>query len=281
MENEIDLREIIRVLWRGRYIILGITVLSAILALVCSFLFTRPVYEATATIDPTPYREETGNNLLTKIPPNQVVLEAVQELSENPAELADSISLEPVGETGLLLVQAIHADPELCADLVQRAALALLSWERDNRIEQLTAQKEQLEEALDRLDETIGQLYGDPGDRDLNKYTPYTVDGLKGVFLELDPVYKGLLTEKSNILVAYNNTLVKLEQLSNDPNFKPENLIYPGGSPDPIPSHRELKVVLTGLLGFMFSILVVFTRHYLMATGIINSKSGKSVQRTS
>ncbi|MGB4243456.1 MAG: Wzz/FepE/Etk N-terminal domain-containing protein, partial [Dethiobacteria bacterium] len=116
MENEIDLREIIRVLWRGRYIILGITVLSAILALVCSFLFTRPVYEATATIDPTPYREETGNNLLTKIPPNQVVLEAVQELSENPAELADSISLEPVGETGLLLVQAIHADPELCAD---------------------------------------------------------------------------------------------------------------------------------------------------------------------
>lgn len=281
MENEIDLREIIQLLWRGRYIILGITVLAVILALAYILLFTGPVYQATVTIDPTPYGGADGSNMLSNIPSSQVILEAIQDLREDPAELVDNISLEPVEGTGLILVRATHPDPELCGDLANRAALALLSWEKENRIDQLTAQKKQLEEALDRLEKTIGELYGDQEERDLSKYIPYMDESLKGVFLELDPVYKGLLTQKSNLLVDYNNTVVKLEQFSSNPGYKPENLLYPGVPPELLPSNRLLKLVLAGLVGFLFSILVVFTWHYLVATGIAGEGKGEERSQSS
>lgn len=49
-EYEIDLREYIRVLWKGRYLILGLMVIALLITGVYFKLFTSPVYEARATL---------------------------------------------------------------------------------------------------------------------------------------------------------------------------------------------------------------------------------------
>ena len=49
MEDEIDLREMLQILWRGKFLVLAITAGAALLAVLYFFLLMPPVYPVSYT----------------------------------------------------------------------------------------------------------------------------------------------------------------------------------------------------------------------------------------
>lgn len=77
-ESEIDLREVLEIIWRGKWIIIGLVVLAAVAAGFISTQLLEPTYEATATllIMPPTYQ--------TSIEPKPLALETYRDLALTP-----------------------------------------------------------------------------------------------------------------------------------------------------------------------------------------------------
>jgi Chain length determinant protein. len=73
MEEEISLRELLEIIWKGRKLIVSITIISVLIAGILSFFVIKPTYEASTTLsvsDVTPQTGFFGSNT-TVVLPNQ------------------------------------------------------------------------------------------------------------------------------------------------------------------------------------------------------------------
>ncbi|MEG6570856.1 YveK family protein, partial [Thermoanaerobacterium thermosaccharolyticum] len=73
MEEEISLRELLEIIWKGRKLIVSVTIISVLIAGILSFFVIKPTYEASTTLsvsDVTPQTGFFGSNT-TVVLPNQ------------------------------------------------------------------------------------------------------------------------------------------------------------------------------------------------------------------
>ena len=229
MDDEIDLRLYAQILWRARYVILGVTFLAAALAFVVSRFVLPPVYEAGTLLVvemPEPSPTQPGASVA---PARAVALtpagykeiadsEAFQallreKLSESPgagAKAEVKITARVVGQTNLLELTAEAPTAELAARWANEAAAMLLQ-----EVERLNASRR--ERALSPLEGLIRQSR-QTLDEALKRLQAFTERGPSVERLENEQSVKlKLIADYQNRLDAINVSLAaetaKLETL--------------------------------------------------------------------
>ena len=158
MENEIDLRELLQVLWRGKYFILAVTAAFILAAIFYIYFMTTPVYQYSALLNLEHY-EVKGKEMLTLIEQNAVVAEAVKDLVEDPNELAKSVEINiiPGDEETTLQIKNEYSDPEICTASVEQVGRAIIETASDYRFKQMSLEKERTEKFLAYLNEAAAE----------------------------------------------------------------------------------------------------------------------------
>ena len=184
MENEIDLRQVFQILWRGKYLILGITAGVVLLAALYFFLLAPPVYESTALVDLEQYGV-TGKETMMLIEQSEAVAEALQNPIDGTSVPVKSTSVVAENDKQpLLQIRVKSSDPETCAAAVRLIGTAIFKAVHDYRFDKISVETERLERLL---------LYLDDAAEDYLQ----SRDSLVMEILEEDPVYKGILEEKA------------------------------------------------------------------------------------
>ncbi len=219
MDDEIDLRAYLEVLWRGRFAIVTVTLGGVLLAfLVSRFLLTR-VYEASVLLV-VEAKAALPSNEMPQLP--QLVAAALmpldargyQEIVQSPAfqDLVDrrgqelfgvrdnySVSARVVPQTALVELSAEASRPEWAARLANEAALLLLQEaDRLNR--------SRLERALALLEGQIAQARADL-DMALQALQEFTLRGPN-----VDE-RQNELNAKLSLLAEYQKRLTQLDVL--------------------------------------------------------------------
>ncbi len=271
MEDEIDLREMLQILWRGKFLVLAITAGAALLAVLYFFLLMPPVYQSTALLDLNPYGV-TGKEVLTLIKQNRTVADAVRDLVENPNVLEKDISVDTVNDNELLLqIKVQFSDPEVCGESVKQIGSAIIKTVHDYRFDKMNIEKDRLERLLLFLDDTAEEYL-------------LSRDNQVTVLLEEDPIYKRLLEEKAANLVRLNVLNFDLKELTEDPDLGPDSWLNDQEEPAHLVSvNKKLFIAIALLLGLMLSIFIIFVRHYFIATASIShdGQAGPPVKQNS
>lgn len=259
MEVEIDLKEILRIMWRGKYWIIGITALLTLVAVFYVFFLVTPAYRYSALLDLTSY-EVKDSEALALIEQNEVIAEAVKGLSEEPDELIQAVDVIFLSGIGSMLeIVAEYSDSDICKDAVKRTGIAVLETVSDYRLTQITLEKERNEKLLSHLDETIAEYL-------LSRDEQITA------LLEEDPIYKRLLEEKAACLVNLKLSDFKREGLADQPAIYADIWLNEQGEiPQPVTINKKLYIAVAVLFGLMISVLFIFTRHYL-TTQVVSEK---------
>lgn len=147
--EEISLRECIEILFKGKKIIIIITLAAVLISVLLSFFLIEPTYEASITLmaiaagKPQVKNNEEGIsgflNSISDFPvmtietykeqiKNPVILqEVIDELKLDPEgytreSLSRAITLETINNTNLIKIKVKNSDPELAADIVNTIA---------------------------------------------------------------------------------------------------------------------------------------------------------------
>lgn len=162
MEEEIELTQLIATLWKGKYLIIAITLLAIIIALVASTVFVTPQYRATTYIDLVDFQDDDKIDEFMRRPDRHFLLEeALSDLSPDPRSLARSITMEDSDQySGFFEVVATSPDPELAAAAANKTSLYLLRWSSQHDLDQLLLRKESQEQSLQFFDEQLRAATG-------------------------------------------------------------------------------------------------------------------------
>lgn len=157
MEEEIDLTQLIATLWKGKYIIIALTLAAIVIALVASTVFVTPQYRATAYIDLVDFQDDDRIEEFMRRPDRQTLLkDALSDLSPEPRSLARSISMQDSEQySGFFEVVATSPDPKLAAAAANETSLYLLRWSSQHDLDQLRQSKESSEQALQFFNEQL------------------------------------------------------------------------------------------------------------------------------
>lgn len=191
MEEEISLKELIQTLWRGKYLVIGITVAGMLISGILSFFVISPTYEATASLMASPINSGTNQNqqnanniselldTLTTTPQMnvdsyksmittpEVINSVIKELDLDPEKytlrsLTDSITLETVQNTNLILIKVKDKDPKMAADIANSLSKNFVNFVNQRVSEQASRTaavlKQQGDVEAQRLDEAMTKL---------------------------------------------------------------------------------------------------------------------------
>ncbi len=267
MDNEIDLREIFQVLWRGKYLIIGITALLTLAAAVYVFYMTAPTYQYSAFLDLTSYGIE-GKKAMILVEQNKVIAEAAKDLTDNPNEPARSAKINLLNDKeALLQIEAKHADPEVCISSVKQIGLAAIETISEYRLKQALLEKERNEKLLIRLDEIIEEYLLSKGNQITNLF-------------EEDPIYWQLLTKKAECLINLENLNLNLKELAEYSIADADTWINNQQKiARPVPTNKKLYIAAAMLFGLMLSILILFVRyHFLTGAPAVRGQVEKESQ---
>lgn len=268
MENEIDLRELLQVLWRGKYFILAVTAAFILAAIFYIYFMTTPVYQYSALLNLEHY-EVKGKEMLTLIEQNAVVAEAVKDLVEDPNELAKSVEINiiPGDEEATLQIKNEYSDPEICTASVEQVGRAIIETASDYRFKQMSLEKERTEKILAYLNEAAAEYL-------LSRDDQITE------LLEEDPVYKRILEEKAECLVKLELLNFNLEELAGKPVLDAD--LWLNGQDETarlVTINKKLYLAAAVLFGLILSIFILFIRHYFLVGAPAIHDGGKEVKK--
>lgn len=197
--EEISLREYIEVLLKRKKMIIGITIISILVAGIVSFFILDPVYETRMVLmashfsdrlQPTQIQGEGIESILSslsKMP--AMTLETYRQQIKAPRimratiadlgleeeydieSLAEAITLETIKDTNLITIRMQHEDPERAAEIVNKVGENFVAFVSDKAKEhattssqyveaQMEIEREKLDEALEELKEFLSQPRG-------------------------------------------------------------------------------------------------------------------------
>jgi capsular polysaccharide biosynthesis protein len=251
MEKEIDLREIIDVIWRGKFLITGITVLFTVAAILYVFFMAPTTYRYSALLDLTSY-ELDGEEVLALIKQNKVLGRVAAALVTDPAEQAvlATVNMFSDKESTVLQIEAKHGNSGICIDAVKEIGQAVIEMLSDYRFKQVSLEKAHHERLLLSLDELIAEYL-------LSRDKEITA------ILGEDPVYQRILEEKAEYLVALKHLTFNLGELAAHP--AAESDLWVDGQDEiarPVTVNKRLYLAAAFSLGLALSLLIVFIRHY-------------------
>lgn len=252
MENEIDLREIFQILWRGKYFILVVTAAFTLTAVLYLYFLAIPAYRSTALLNLAAYQVR-GKEMITLIKQNQVVSDAVNDLATEPDLLAQSITVSDLPDyESVLQIEVEYTDPEVCVASIKQTGLAIIQTVSCYRLEQINWEQERNKKLIAFLDEAIEEYL-------LSRDTRFTEP------LEEDPVYKRLLEEKASCLVKLELLNFDLTELTEKTAADAD--LWLNGQNDtaqPVTVNKKAYVIAVVLLSFILSILIIFARKYFL-----------------
>ncbi len=250
MNNEIDLREIFGVLWRGKYLIIGLTAFLTLAAVLYLFFGATPLYQYSALLDLSTY-EVKGKDVFALIEQNELIKESLTGLVDHPGELARSAEVNTLDNNdSVLRIKTKYADPKICRNAVERIGVTILETLSENRYDQMVLEKKRSEKLLGYLDETVAE-YLQSRDKEIT--------GL----LEEDPIYKRLLEEKAACLLKLKLLNFNIGELTDSPTLDAETWI--SGQDETaklVPVNKKFYLAAAILFGLLLSIFVLFIHHY-------------------
>jgi len=167
-EEEIDLRGLFEVLWRRKWLILAIIVISVAIAGYLSFFAIPPVYEAEALIElrfPEQVKQQEAYRLQILDP--YFLSQIIEKLQLDPQKydpfsLQEALNVEILKNANFLKITAKDSDPQKATDIANAIAsefvdFVIRSTQEDVKKELLSL-KEGMKEWQSKLDEIGGRI---------------------------------------------------------------------------------------------------------------------------
>ena len=105
-EQELHLRDLIEIIYRGRLLIVIITSLVVLLTLIYGFIIRKPIYEGVVRVNPTQFNYAV-NDLISETGQSDFWAEALSGVEgiSKPASAAGGIAIEPVTYKDKVMVE--------------------------------------------------------------------------------------------------------------------------------------------------------------------------------
>jgi capsular polysaccharide biosynthesis protein len=258
-EEEIDLRELINVLLKRKWLIIGIFAIAVLSAGIINFFVLSPIYQSSTTFRIAQVDEKLLfdiSDLENKIKSDYILQEVIKELDLeiSPNKLANLVMIENVDKSGYIKIITEDTSPEKARDITlsvvnrfievnqnyYQEKIKLLQEEKKLLDKQVTLEKEKINEAEKlRLD----------------------IIGSKDLSLTEKQIQINLLLNYSTQIRTHYNDLVKqryeLEnQILNSSNF--EIINYPSVPESPIKPNKKLNIAIGGVLGLFIGTFIAF-----------------------
>ena len=261
-DDEIDLRDLILVLWNYRKFVLGIFLASLLIGAVISFAIT-PVYQVKAkmalgyyAVDP-----DNGQPLMTPETAREILLSSdFQEEAWGTGINAGVLNITPVEKTNILQITLETSDPEQGEVLLNKLI---------TQLEEKT--EEQYEKSIELLNKDLQNT--DRELQEINKSIAHTweiLDNTSASQLE----QAGLLDTLSRFLEQrdkLSERKLKTEQKLNSIEGM-EVLKRPEAASSPMRPNRKLNIVVAGMLGLMVGVFMAFIVDYFRRKPIAINK---------
>ena len=245
-EYEVDLIDYLRVMWKGKWIILACLVVA--LAVSSAIMWTRPnEYTGTITYRVSQFSQAFGLSALT----DQQIINAIEE--SRPSSLDAHLSLQAKVEVERIKVTLVgSAPPSTLSD-----SLALLTPFVEDQMQAL--ETDVVSRAMDKVQITVTQL-----DRQkelltqrMDEISPHSPD---------DPLFVALAQKVANLDAALAQEQSHLEMLR-DASINGLLVIKTVGTSSivKIGPNRKMSVAVAGVLGLFVGVLLAFFVHYLIS----------------
>ena len=246
MEEEISLKEIIAMLWQGRWLIVSVTVAAILIALFSTLFLIDPTYKTTAYINLNVYLYEI-NEEKDQLYRHYPFLDVLQsEITELP-EIDGKVDLDICVETGIAEVTVETKAPEKTEEAVKVAGIFIFEHIAKN----LRAGKEDLELWLDFFDEKYSMVYINYLNRE------------EQVGLADNPSYIYIMDHKGKKIAELHEINYRLHELESKKEELVDKHMYLSPPPrEPVNMNWRLNTAVAGVLGLMLSVFIVFVKPY-------------------
>ena len=262
--EEISLRELIEILLRRKYIIIGITVGALFASFIYSYFIVTPEYQARAVLKIANYQANGSKNIkvLRTNPGDYLPLAQGEEFLTRVAasidipggyeqgKISQMITVAADNDRGQLVITAAGRDPEEVALLANTAAAEFVDFcwqaEKERLQEILASWQEQLAATNQQLDEVLAELE----DRQAR--------GLWSGHLEIEAEAFG--ASRAGQKIALHNLASEIATLAQTKPFAVSSLASPPTAP--VSPRRSLNLALAGMLGLMVGIFAAFFVDY-------------------
>ncbi len=258
MEDEISLIEIITTLWKGKFIIISVTVAAMLITALFSYFMVTPLYKTTATVNPVPYKFKAAD-VIRLNGKSEMLYSALEDLGEDPVTVLSSVTMTAEGE--LIVITAEKPDPTLAVAAADSVALALARIIANDYLEAIKFNITDLQRSINFYDEKIAELY------------PDATEGYNETLLE-DPIYLALRQEQGNLTRDLINAMISQEQveITDKLNFE-QHINYASLPGQPFNVRWKLNVAVSAVLGLMVSVFIVFSIPFIKSLKEIKAKS--------
>ncbi len=251
-DDEIDLRDLILVLWNYRKFVLGIFLASLLIGAVISFAIT-PVYQVKAKISLGNYAvdPDSGKQLMTPETAREILLSSdFQEQAWGSGISAGTLDITTVENTNILQFTLETSEPQRGVVLLNKLIA---------QFEEKT--KEQYERSIELLNNDLQNTEVEL--RKINKNIDQTRELLENTSAS-QLQQTGLLDTLSRFLGQRNKLserkLQNEQKLNNIEGM--EVLERPEATSSPIRPNKKLNIVVAGTLGLVVSVFGVFIVDY-------------------
>jgi len=245
-DYEVDLIDYLRVMWKGKWIILACLVVA--LAVSAAIMWTRPnEYTGTITYRVSQFSQAFGLSALS----DQQIINAITE--SRPSSLDAQLSLQTKVDDERIKVTLVgSASPSTLSD-----SLALLTPFVQQQLESL--ETDAISQAMGNMQIAISQLDWQKEllSQRMNDISPYNPD---------DPLFAALGQKVANLEAALAQEQSQLEMLR-DASINGLLVIKTVGTSSiaKIGPNRKMSVAVAGVLGLFVGVLLAFFVHYLVS----------------
>ncbi len=263
--DEIDLQELILVLWRYRKMILILFVAAVLTSGLISFFVLPPVYESSATIhlgnfDGSIYSDRaTAGKIFTS---DRLLEEAAEELGFDPRpsniqSLKKSVKAEAAKDNPCLELTVTDSNPARAQKTATKiveifAGQSQLIYERKQ--EQTRERYEKIESGLGQVKQQIATV-----EDIIDRLEDHDLNNIEIISRHIEAL--ALLTELNNSLASregYYFSIIKQLQ-----DLEPLQVISGPSLPTtPVSPHKKLNMALAGILSLMVGVLLAFILDY-------------------
>lgn len=269
MEEEISLKELLEIIWKGKYIIIIITVIVVAITAYMSFFVVKPTYEASTTIsvnsvipqyvslDPSLNVQNINvSDAQVEITSPQVLQSTINNLKLDPKKYSldyfkSLIDVKAIQNTNFLTITVREKDPKLAANIANSLAESFKSYVNTSNIDQINKLLTSLDKLIklqtDKISEATNELNTiDPNNKTKHDESQAKVDALKNT--------------RDTIIGEYNKLdIIKSSDMGQNGILISSKAIVPD---TPVSPKKTLNIIIAFILGIMVSIFIVFFKEY-------------------
>jgi|LSQX01.1.fsa_nt_gb uncharacterized protein involved in exopolysaccharide biosynthesis len=257
-DDEIDLRDLILVLWNYRKLVLGIFLVSLIIGTVISFAIT-PVYQVKAKISVGNYAidPDSGKQLMTPETAREILLSSDFQKEAWSSEInAGALDITPIENTNILQLTLETSEPQ--------QGVVLLN-ELIAQFEEKT--EEQYERSIDLLNNDLQNTEREL--QEINKSIAQTRELLEKIsnaeLSSTSAIYQAGLLDTLSRFLGQRNKLSE-RKLQNEQKLNSieemEVLQKPEATPSPVRPNKKMNIVAAGMFGLIVGVLMAFIVDY-------------------